>query len=224
MKNLIYFLLILSFFTACRSKVEPNEWVVSTTTCWNTIDTSKAGDLVPILLTKCDRMVRLPSTLMSGELQTTVKFNGKISSKISVTYQWSITDPIKFVHNSKSITSGPTDDSYRVDPLFLEEIENTVVDKSLINVIREITAKLDVDIVDLELEELIASKISDSNEKRGITFSNISLVVEQPAQIEEARDVISALKYYEELNEREFGEKVILAKAGAASINNSEKE
>jgi hypothetical protein len=61
----------------CKGRVNPNEWVVSTATCWNTMTISKAGDVIPRLLTACDRMIVLPATELAADFTTETKFQNR---------------------------------------------------------------------------------------------------------------------------------------------------
>ena len=218
MKNLSSIIIVLLLFS-CKGKINPNEWVVSTSTCWNEMNVLKAGQPIPRLMTTCDRIVILPATELSAEFKTETKFAKRLAGVVELTYQWRITDPIKFVSSAKSIVSSPTMDGYKIDPDKLESVENAVVDKLLINLIREYTPKIDPsDINELEMERELQT-ISDSDfVDRGIEFSNLSVNVNLSPQAEEALDVISALNFYRENGEEELGRKIIEAKAGATNI------
>ena len=71
MKNfksfILAFLFVTTLFSACATKVNPNEYVVSTGTCWNTYTVTKAGQPIPRLLTNCDRMIILPAIELSAD-------------------------------------------------------------------------------------------------------------------------------------------------------------
>lgn len=221
MKNLIlstFLILTLLLVSSCRPSVNPNEWVVSTATCWNTMTVSKAGDLIPRLITACDRMVVLPATELAADFTGETKFIGKVGGKVNVTYQWRITDPITFIQSAKSITSSQTTEGYKIDPTALEIIENTVVDKMLIDLIREYTPSKEAGIDELEVEKDL-NKLSESEfRNRGVEIYNMSININYTEQTEEAIDVISALKFYERNNELELGREVIKAKAGATKV------
>lgn len=219
MRNLVL-ILSLVMLVSCRATVNPNEWVVSTATCWNTMSVTKAGQTIPRLVSACDRAVVLPATELAGDILVETKFGGKsrVAGKLNMTYQWRITDPITFIGAAKSITSSPTDSDYKINPDALESIENSIVDKMLADIIREYTPGVDPSEVDelkieKELEAMTKAKIH-----RGIEFSGISLNVDFSPQTEEALDVMSALKFYEANNELELGKEIIKAKAGATKV------
>jgi hypothetical protein len=163
-------------------------------------------------------MVILPATFMAADFMVETKFENRVAGKINLTYQWRISEPIKFISSAKSITSSPTDGDKKIDVTALETIENSVVDKMIIDVIREYTpnksAGLDELAIEKDVFELCKNRFSD----RGVEFASMSVNVNFSPQIEEALDVISALKFYETNGEKELGKDVIRAKAGAANI------
>ena len=222
MKNTVLLSSIIAalfLLQACKGRINPNEWVVSTSTCWNEMQVLKAGQPIPRLLTACDRLVILPATELSAEFKSETKFAQRLAGTIELTYQWRITDPIEFVQSAKSIVSTPTIGDHKVDPEKLESVENAVVDKLLINLIREYTPNIDAkDIDELVIENELQELSDRSFQSRGIEFSNLSVNVTLSPQAEEALDIISALNFYKENGEEELGRKVIEAKAGATNI------
>jgi hypothetical protein len=179
---------------------------------------TKAGAYIPKLYTACDRMVILPATFLSADFSVETKFENRVAGTINLTYQWRISEPIEFISSAKSITSSPTDEDKKIDVNTLESIENAVVDKMIIDVIREYTpnksAGLDELTIEKDVFELCKNKFAD----RGVEFASMSVNVNFSPQIEEALDVISALKFYESYGEKELGKDVIRAKAGSANI------
>lgn len=223
MKNLIliFGFIAVTFLMSCKPKVNPNEWVVVTTTCWNQMKVVKAGQMVPRMMTTCDRMVTLPATELAAEFVTETKFQGRLAGEVELTYQWKIVDPVEFIGSAKSITSSGTKDASesKIDPDKLEAIENAVVDKLLINLVREYTPTVDPgNINELTIEKEIEALSKNSFKGRGIEFSNLSVNVTLSPQAEEALDIISALDFYRKNNEEELGREVIKAKAGATNI------
>lgn len=220
-KYLILFSVVL--FASCQAKVNPNEWVVSTATCWNTYTVSKAGNMIPRMISACDRMVILPATEMGAEFECETKFQNRVAGKVNLTYQWQITDPAAFIQNAKSITSSPTGEGNKIDPNALEAIENGTVDKILIDIIRELTPTLAAGVDELTFEKEVNRICATQVGQRGVQFSNMSANINFDGQTEEALGVISALKFYEANGEGELGRAVIKAKAGAANITTNKE-
>lgn len=221
MRQSIFFLFIFALLS-CRATVNPSEWVVSTATCWNTMTVSRAGSVIPRTLTACDRVIILPATAMAAEFEAETKFAGRVAGKVVITYQWTIEDPILFIQNAKGITSSYTSSDHKIDPEVLEGIENSVVDKMLIDVLRSITPNMEPGIDESHLE-LVLQEQSGEIKKRGVTFSNMSVNINFSPQTEEALDVLSALRFYSQNGEEELGRQVILKKAGSANITTTSK-
>lgn len=219
MKHILILAILGLSFTSCRSVVSPHEWVVSTGTCWNTYTVSKAGDYVPKLYTDCDRMVILPATNLSADLWVETKFKGKVAGGVKINYMWRITDPYKFIENAKSVVSCGTEENYKIKVDDLESIENSVVDKILADIIREdVTPNLEPSTDDLQIEKALYRISANKVQDRGVEFSNMSVNVTLSPQIEEALDIISALRFYRDAGEESLGRDVIKAKAGSANI------
>ena len=218
MKKVLFILLAVTMLS-CQSRVNPGEWVVSTATCWNTMTVSKAGNLIPRLITTCDRIVILPATELAAEFKTETKFAQRVAGTIEITYQWRITNPIEFINSAKSITSSATSEGHKIDPNALEAIENAIVDKLLINLVREYTPTVaPTDIDELKIEKHLQELAKEGFTDRGVEFNNLSVNVNLSPQAEEALDVISALNFYKENGQEELGRKIIEAKAGATKI------
>jgi hypothetical protein len=206
-------------FSSCRPRTNPNEWVVSTGTCWNTMTVSKAGDAIPRLFTACDRLIVLPATDMSADFSVQTKFEHRAAATANLTYNWRITDPELFIHSTKVVTSSATGSDGKIDPNALESIENSVVDKMLIDIVREYTPSLAAGTNELSIESKLMELSSAKVASRGVTFSGMSLNIVFAPQIEEALDILSALEFYESQGQKELGIEVIKAKAGSANIH-----
>jgi hypothetical protein len=163
-------------------------------------------------------MVILPATALSADFECETKFKDRVAGKINITYQWYITDPILFIQSAKSITSSPTSSDKKIDPAALEAIENSVVDKMLIDLIREYTPTKEAGLDELQIERDLHELSKAELAGRGVMFENMSINVTFTPQIEEALDIISALQFYEAKGERTLGTEVIKQKAGAANI------
>ncbi len=218
MKKFLFLITLVILFSSCRPTVNPNEWVVSTASCWNTMSVTKAGDIIPRLITTCDRMVILPATELAADFSCETKFDGRVAGLINVTYQWRITDPIVFIQSAKSITSSSTSDGYKIEVNALETIENSVVDKMLIDLIREYTPNKEAGIDELEVEKDLNKLAVQEFADRGVEIYNMSININFSDQTEEALDVISALRFYQKNGELDLGRDVIKAKAGATKV------
>lgn len=237
MKNvkLLFVVIIVSTLFSCRPKTNPNEWVVSTFTCWNEMTVSKAGDVYPRLIGACSRGLVLPATYMAAEFDTDTKIGNaqdgnRLAAKVSLSYQWRISDPIIFIGTAKSLVTNTGSNHEQVNVDILESVENAVVDKMVINLIREYTPTLDPrnqdDLDELKMEKDLQVIFDKQLAVRGVSIANLSLNVDLSDQVEEAQDVIGALNFYRANGEEELGRRIIEAQAGAPTIivNGSSQE
>ncbi len=221
------FLSIILLLASCMPSANPNEWVITTATCWNTISVLKAGSPIPRLYTTCDRMLILPSSYLGMELKCETKFAGRAAGNVEVKGNWRISDPETFIKNAKSLTSSTVNEGYKVNPDDLEDIENRVVDKMWIDIIRELTPTIQINnISEKEIEDALFALSKTKLSGRGVEFEGMSINVNFSEQTEEALDAMSALQIYKDSKEEELGRKIIEAKAGASTIviNNNVKE
>ena len=217
--SILFVLLTTLLLSSCMPSANPNEWIITTTTCWNTISVLKAGSPIPHLYTTCDCMIALPSSELGMELECETKFAGRAAGIVSVSGNWRISDPEIFIQNAKSLVSSTTSEGHKVNPDALEEVENRVVDKMWKDVIRELTPKMQV--INLSEKEIEDSLLVLANTKltgRGVSFSGMSVNVDFSPQTEEALDAASALQIYNDLEQEELGKEIIKAKAGATTI------
>lgn len=224
--SLIYLFGVALTLMSCKGVVNPNEWVIATTTCWNDMWVLEAGEAIPRLYTPCDRMIILPASYLSADFETETKFKNRVAGIVNITYRWRISDPTLFIQTAKSVISSPTSGDKKIDPDALEAIENSVVDKMLIDVVREYTPNKDAGIDELQVEKDLQGICSQKMGERGVEFANMSVNITFTEQIEQALDVSSALEVYKAKGIEEFGKQVILEKAGAPTIilNNIENK
>lgn len=217
--SVLFVLVTTLLLSSCAPTANPNEWIITTATCWNTISVLKAGSPIPRLVTRCDRMIVLPSSELGMELKCETKFAGRAAGIVSVSGNWRISDPEIFIRSAKSLTSAATGEEHKVNPDALEEVENRVVDKMWKDVIRELTPKMQV--INLSEKEIEDSLLVLANTKltgRGVAFSGMSVNVDFSPQTEEALDAASAMQVYKDLGQEELGEEIIKAKAGATTV------
>lgn len=225
----LLFLLIVSSLavTSCRARTNPNEWLITTDDCWNSVDSLKAGSVVPRLFTACDRAIILPATALSAELHCETKFRpgtqdtSRIAASLEIAYNWQIIAPTFFIRTAKSITSAGVDEDHKVLPEELEAIENSVVDKAVQDIVREYTPRVVVGTSELILEQELSSLLAPIFAARGVLITGMSINVTFSTQVEEALDVMAAYQIYKAQGMEELGKIVIANKAGAANIQSS---
>ena len=220
MKKTFFLLVIVLLISSCNPAVNPNEHVVVTIDCWNSMYVKKAGQAMPRLLTSCDRMIILPASLLNGDVTVAAKFGkGRVKGTVMLAYQYVIENPTLFVSVAKFITAAKTTEDNKVDPVILESAENTIIDKLLADIVRAYTPTQEPkDIEENKIESDLFSLISLKFSERGIKIINPSINVDFSAQTEEALDVISAYNLYKNEGLEELGKDVIKAKASKTNI------
>lgn len=208
----------------CIPKVTPNEWVLVTSNCWNSMSVVEAGDVAPRLMTSCDRKIVLPKAGIDGEVVVSVRFKGDVKADVKISYMFQITDPRLYVKHAKSILSSPTDAEYRPNTDVMEKAENAVIDIMIKNVVREYANQVlatDKDESDIETDvvPLINKRLAD----RGVEIFDPSVDLLFGQQTEAAFDVISANNLYKSAGIESLGSQVISNQALKPDINVSQK-
>lgn len=107
-----------------------------------------------------------------------------------------------------------------------EMAENMIIDKLLREVTTDITRELEIiDANPAEIEDSVFKAMTDELEKRGVTISDLALVIEADPQTRLAIDVAVALRVYANAGIADKGADIARAYAGASKIIvNSEKD
>ena len=98
--------------------------------------------------------------------------------------------------------------------------ENIIIDKLLREETTNLTRKIDVvDANPSDIEEAVFKAASDLLQKRGVTLSDVALVIVNEDQTRLAIDIATAMRVYEAASVGEVGQKIMAARAGATQIN-----
>lgn len=215
--SILLMTLVLFTFSACIPKVSPNEHVVVTSNCWNTMTVIKAGEVPPRMITNCDRKCILPAYPMDGQVNIPSRFIGDVKGTVNLDYQYEIIDPKLFIQNAKFVVTSKTDDgsgSNKVSNDNIEYAENSVIDKKTRDIVREYIPTVNpVDIDEGDIENHILPLINEVMAERGIKLSSTSVDVDFKQQTEQALDVISAYNLYKNAGLENLGEQVIANQA-----------
>jgi len=214
--------------TAC-SRTPSNVHVISTTDCgasWTKLD---VGSRVPKHASNpCGYNVALPNWPMAGDAKFRTQFSKKVLSNATLSYTYVITNPLAFINEARylgkmggslEISSDTAGDKY-------EMAENIIIDKLLREVTTTITRDLDVvDANPAEIEDAIFNAARETLDKKGVTLSDLALVVENDEQTQLAIDVATAIRVYEAAGVGDIGKTIMSARAGATKITvNAPKE
>ena len=216
----IFILVGFSMLTACNPRTNPNEWVLITSDCWNSMSVLEAGDAYPYFQWNiCERSITLPATEMGADLHAGVRFKGRVEGEVDASYLWEIDYPKAFVNSAKKVVSTTGRGRNKVDVEVLEALENTIIDRIVKNKIREIcTTILPKDIDELAMEVQVEEALKDSMAARGIVLSNVSLKFDLPEDAELAIALEATMGLFKSIGQLELGKQLMLAKASAPTI------
>jgi hypothetical protein len=224
MKKVLIYILITTLFASC-SKVPPNVHYLYTNDCWNTIQQVKAGEVVPKLMTNCSFVMTLPAYEMAGETKFTTMFENSIKANMSITYMYKIDSALVFIQQAKFLTQGNKDlNEYNEQNNQIEQAENTITDKRIIDFMRDITRQTDpFNLDEQQLEKLLTERLNNTNNK-GISFGSVSLVTEFDPTITKAIASVQAMRVYKSVDMKNLGEKILTTPTINVNINTEQNE
>lgn len=221
MKKVILAIGLAVLLAGC-ARTPSNVHVLSTTDCGATWKKLEVAATVPKHTGNvCGYNVALPNWPMAGETQFVTQFNPKVKTSASLSYTYAITNPIAFIGEARYIgkMGGSLELSAESVGGRYEMAENIIIDKLLREVTTEITRDLDVvEASPADIENLIFEKVASMLEKKGITLTELALVIDPDEQTTLAIDVATALRVYEAAGVLETGKAIIAARAGATKI------
>lgn len=220
---LSFFVLTAALALSACSRTPSNVHVLSTTDCGATWTKLTVGSMVPSHTgSPCGYNTALPNWDMAGEVKFKTQFDKKVLSNATLSYTYSITDPLAFIKEARylgkmggslEISADTVGDRY-------EMAENIIIDKLLREETTNLTRKIDVvDANPSDIEEAVFKAASDLLQKRGVTLSDVALVIVNEDQTRLAIDIATALRVYEAASVGEVGQKIMAARAGATQIN-----
>lgn len=207
--------------TGC-ARTPSNVHVISTTDCgaaWTKLD---VGSSVPKHTgNPCGYTVALPNWPMAGDAKFKTQFAKKVLSKATLSYTYVITNPLAFINEARYLgkMGGSLEISAESTGERYEMAENIIIDKLLREVTTDLTRELDVvDANPAEIEDAIFKKAKDALDKKGVTLSDLALVIENDEQTRLAIDAATAVRVYEAAGIADVGKQVMAARAGATQI------
>lgn len=181
----------------------------------------KSGEKIPSSMANpCHYKVTIPDYPMQGDSKFKIMFKGNVLANIDVSYNYVIINAVSFMGEAKYLgkaNSKSDDESNK--PASFEMAENTVIDKRIKDIAREMLIMEDVvDFSPSDFENKLTTAANKSLNPLGIQLDYVSFVPVFEEQTSQAIDVATALKIYESKGIRKEGLDIIVAKAGAAKI------
>ena len=213
--------ILTAFLSGCADRAFSNVQTLYTKDCgvnWRLIP---VGQSIPYKQFKCEYHITVPDYPMQGDTKFKTMFKGRVLAEVEVAYDYSIVDAIVFVSEAKSIGKANTDatDKSNASGLY-ESAENAVIDKRIRDIAADMLIKEDiVDFAQTEFEDKLLAAVNEVLKTKGVKLNFLSFVPTPEEQTRLAIDMLTAYKVYESRGLVDFGQRLAIAKAGAARIN-----
>lgn len=219
MKYLIAILSLL-VLTAC-DRAPSNVKTLHTTDCGQTWKVIKAGERVPNSIGTCDYKTVLPDYPMQGDTEFQAQFEGNVLVKVKIAYDYEIVDGLAFIQEAKFLgKSGSADAAAKgTNMSAFETAENVVIDVRLREITTSTTLKHDiVNFNPSDFEDKLFEAANKELAKRGVHLNSITFVTVPDEQTRLSIDAATAMQVYKNKGMLDFGQRLAIAKAGAAKI------
>jgi hypothetical protein len=222
MKQILFVLGVASMLLTFQScdKSQANVRTLISNDCGVTWEIIPAGQTIPKRFTACELKTTIPGAPMTGESHFKTNFSNKVKTNIDMDYEYEIIDPVKFITEAPYLAKSNSDgDEVSMDNSRFESAENSIIDKRIKDIARDLL--LNIDIVEFdqsEFEDTLQTQVNKALADRGVHINFLSFVPTPSEQTEQAIDVATAMKIYESKGLEEIGKQVIANKAGAARI------
>jgi hypothetical protein len=211
--------LTLLTFQSCE-RSQANVRTLISNDCGVTWELIPAGQTIPKRMLACELKTTIPGSPMTGESHFKTNFANKVKTNIDMDYEYEIIDPVKFITEAPYLAKTNSEsDEVSADNSRFESAENSIIDKRIKDIARELL--LDIDIVEFdqsEFEDTLQTQVNKSLATRGVRINYLSFVPTPSEQTEQAIDVATAMKIYESKGLQEVGRQVIANKAGATRV------
>lgn len=220
MKKLIAVLLTVAVLQSCDYATS-NVQTLYTSDCGVTWKLIKAGESIPKAIGMCSYKVTIPDYPMQGESKFKTAFKDRVLANVEVTYDYAITNGIQFISEAKYLGKSNTasEDQTNASSAY-ETAENSVIDKRIKEVARELLIEEDItDFSQSDFEDRLLTAVNKLLQTKGVELNFLSFVPIPDEQTRTAIDVATASKIYKAKGLIEIGEKVLAAKAGATRVS-----
>ena len=227
MKQILFVLGVASMLLTLQScdKSQANVRTLISNDCGVTWEIIPAGQTIPKRFTACELKTTIPGAPMTGESHFKTNFANKVKTNIDMDYEYEIIDPVKFITEAPYLAKSNSDaDEVSMDNSRFESAENSIIDKRIKDIARDLL--LNIDIVEFdqsEFEDTLQTQVNKALSNRGVHINYLSFVPTPSEQTEQAIDVATAMKIYESKGLQEVGKLVIANKAGATKVEMSVK-
>lgn len=190
--------------------------------CGVTWEVVPPGARIPNTVGSCEYKTVLPDYPMQGEADFQSQFRGNVLVRIKISYDYEITDGLKFLEQAKFLAkSGSAASSAEGTKMStFETAENVVIDVRIRELVTSQTLKFDiVDFNPSSFEDTLFENVNKVLSTRGVRLNSITFVTIPDEQTRAAIDAATAVNVYKAKGLLDFGKQLAIAKAGATQIN-----
>lgn len=212
-------LLFVFLFASC-DKAQSNVQTLISNDCGVTWELIKPGEVIPKRITTCELKTTVPGSPMVGESVFKTTFKNNVKAQINLDYEYVIVDAVLFLTEAKYLAkTDAAGDEISGNSSRFESAENSIIDKRVKDISRDLLGNLDiVDFDQSEFEDTLLLQVNKSLSKRGVQINFLSFVPEPSEQTAQAIDVATAMRIYHAKGLDSIGALVIANKAGANKI------
>lgn len=229
MKNFILFALLacVALMTTACDRAPSNVRVLNTGDCGKSWEVVPTGSRIPTNTGNyCGYNITLPDYPMQGGTEFLTQFQNNVLVKTQISYDYQITDPLKFINNAKFLgrmKGGTTDDGADAADTQgggkYEAAENVVIDVRLRELVTTLTKGEDiVKFNPSAFEDKLFAEANKILADRGVTLNSMTFVTLPEDQTRMAIDAATAMAVYDSKGMGELGRQLTIARAGATRV------
>lgn len=211
---------------SCAERAVTNVQTLVSSDCGKSWQLIPPGQSIPRQMMSCDLRISIPNYPMQGDAQFKVNFKNRVLVTTSASYEYTITDPMKFITNARYIgRQNSAGDSKENAAGQYETAENLLIDRRIREVASTLLRDEDIVVFDAsEFEDKLLAELNKVLEERGVALNSIAFVPTPDDQTRQAIDTGAALRVYQAIGQEELGRQMMVARAGAPVIHVSTDE
>lgn len=212
---------------AACSRAPSNVRVLNTSDCGKSWEVITTGSRIPTNTGNwCGYNITLPDYPMQGGTEFLTQFQNNVLVKTSISYDYQISDPLKFINNAKFLgrmRAETSDDGKEASDTQAggqyEAAENVVIDVRLRELVTTLTKGEDiVKFNPSTFEDKLFAEANRVLSERGVTLNSMTFVTLPEDQTRMAIDAATAMAVYESKNMMDLGTQLVVARAGATRV------
>jgi len=205
---------------ACAQRAVTNMQTLVSNDCGRNWKLIEVGNTIPRQMLACDLRVSIPNYPMQGDAQFKVNFKNRVLVTVTASYEYTITDPLKFISNARYIgrQNSAADGSENGAGAY-ETAENLLIDRRIREVASELLGEEDIVIFDSStFEDKLLIEVNKALMDRGVQLNSIAFVPTPDVQTRQAIDAGAAIRVYDAIGLGELGKQMMVARAGASTV------